>query len=325
MGARRGVADDRCMIEMHTNTILAGVDGSKHSADALALANLLAPHFQAEAVAAFVHPYGDYQRALGDGRYGDALRELADSVHDQMRDLGVPVDERRLLLVADRSAARGLERVADERHAMLIAVGASHRSRLGRALRGGTAERLMSGAPSPVAIAPSGYADEPRSLETIGIAFDGSPESYAALAWTKALARAGEMRVRVLTVHQPLVYAVPAFQSVPMVTEDKVVEDHLGRLLDEAARELEASDIEVEGRLMRGDAAGLLAEQSEELDLLVSGSRGYGPHRAVLLGSVSGALVRHAHSPVVVLPNDARVHEAPVGDRAHAPTAGATS
>ena len=32
------------------------------------------------------------------------------------------------------------------------------------------------------------------------------------------------------------------------------------------------------------------------------GSRGYGPHRAVLLGSVSGRLVRESASPVLVVP-----------------------
>jgi nucleotide-binding universal stress UspA family protein len=37
------------------------------------------------------------------------------------------------------------------------------------------------------------------------------------------------------------------------------------------------------------------------LDQLVGGSRGYGPLRAVLLGSVSSALVRSAQSPLVVL------------------------
>jgi nucleotide-binding universal stress UspA family protein len=46
----------------------------------------------------------------------------------------------------------------------------------------------------------------------------------------------------------------------------------------------------------------VLAEQSRTSDLVVVGSRGYGPHRAVLLGSVSGHLVREAACPVVVVP-----------------------
>jgi nucleotide-binding universal stress UspA family protein len=49
----------------------------------------------------------------------------------------------------------------------------------------------------------------------------------------------------------------------------------------------------------------VLRERSGELDLLVLGSRGHGPVRAVLLGSVSSALVRSAESPVVVIPREA--------------------
>jgi nucleotide-binding universal stress UspA family protein len=40
----------------------------------------------------------------------------------------------------------------------------------------------------------------------------------------------------------------------------------------------------------------------EDYDVLVCGSRGYGPARSVLLGGVSSRLVRHARLPVVVVP-----------------------
>ena len=64
-------------------------------------------------------------------------------------------------------------------------------------------------------------------------------------------------------------------------------------------------DIDASETLMDGDARELLARESGELDLLVVGSRGYGPLRAVLLGSVSSALVRSAQSPLVVVPRAA--------------------
>jgi nucleotide-binding universal stress UspA family protein len=58
-------------------------------------------------------------------------------------------------------------------------------------------------------------------------------------------------------------------------------------------------------RKIEGGAAEALADTSADLDLLVVGSRGYGPLRAVLLGSVSTALVRSAQSPLVVVPRGA--------------------
>jgi nucleotide-binding universal stress UspA family protein len=39
-----------------------------------------------------------------------------------------------------------------------------------------------------------------------------------------------------------------------------------------------------------------------DVDLLVCGSRGYGPVRRVLLGTVSSALVRQASVPTLVVP-----------------------
>jgi nucleotide-binding universal stress UspA family protein len=60
--------------------------------------------------------------------------------------------------------------------------------------------------------------------------------------------------------------------------------------------------LHAEARLLTGDPAEALVGESETLDVLVAGSRGYGPMRAVLLGSVSRALVRAAACPVVVSP-----------------------
>jgi nucleotide-binding universal stress UspA family protein len=40
----------------------------------------------------------------------------------------------------------------------------------------------------------------------------------------------------------------------------------------------------------------------EDADVLVCGSRGYGPARRVLLGGVSSRLLRHARLPVIVVP-----------------------
>jgi nucleotide-binding universal stress UspA family protein len=67
--------------------------------------------------------------------------------------------------------------------------------------------------------------------------------------------------------------------------------------------------------LLTGDAALVLAEVSAELGLLICGSRGYGPLRAVLLGSVSARLVRSAGCPLLITP---RGHGEELATRAHA-------
>jgi len=65
------------------------------------------------------------------------------------------------------------------------------------------------------------------------------------------------------------------------------------------------------------DPADTLVRVSENLDILVCGSRGYGPLRAVVLGGVSRRVAAEAHCPVIVLPRgieaplDALMSEAP--------------
>jgi nucleotide-binding universal stress UspA family protein len=62
------------------------------------------------------------------------------------------------------------------------------------------------------------------------------------------------------------------------------------------------SDVSVTGLLLTGDPAKELAARSAELDLLVIGSRGYGPMHSVLVGGVSGRVMRSAECPVIVVP-----------------------
>ena len=61
-------------------------------------------------------------------------------------------------------------------------------------------------------------------------------------------------------------------------------------------------DVPVEADTFVEDPADVLIRVSEHLDLLVCGSRGYGPLRAVLLGGVSRRLTAEAQCPVIVLP-----------------------
>jgi nucleotide-binding universal stress UspA family protein len=50
----------------------------------------------------------------------------------------------------------------------------------------------------------------------------------------------------------------------------------------------------------------LAAASASGVDLLVAGSRGYGPLHAVVAGSVSRHLAHHAACPVLVVPRGAR-------------------
>jgi nucleotide-binding universal stress UspA family protein len=59
--------------------------------------------------------------------------------------------------------------------------------------------------------------------------------------------------------------------------------------------------------LRSGSAGAVLAEASADFDLLVAGSRGYGPLKRTMLGTATRELLDGAHCPVLILPRAAGV------------------
>jgi nucleotide-binding universal stress UspA family protein len=285
-----------------TGSVIVGVDGSERSIDALALADLLGPALGRDVVMAYVHPFKQLSSMFAPGEYERLVREVAESTFDQARTHLRSVQEPHMQLVSDSSPAAGLHTLAEREQAALIVIGSSHRTRSGRVLLGGTGERLLAGAPAAVAVAPAGYAGAAQRIQLLGSGFDGSSESYRALVWAAELARATSARLRVLSVYErTLPAALAVGPGLRTASINDVLRRRRGEELAGAVSRL-ASGIDVTQRLLDGNAELLLASESSELDLLVVGSRGYGPLRAALLGSVSSALVRSAQSPLVVVP-----------------------
>jgi nucleotide-binding universal stress UspA family protein len=290
--------------------IIAGVDGTERSADALALADLLAERLGARLLLVHTHPYGALSRTIDHQQYEQMVRSIFDSTFFQAQTLIGEDRDREMRVIASDSPAAGLQRIAEREQAQLIVLGPSHRSGLGRVRPGSVGERLLSGAPVPVAIAPRGYADEEPRLEQLTAGFDGSPESNQALQWAVNLVRVGgDSRLRLVSVHRPIAFghvsAGGAFagETVNQALRRDLSQQHMAAIAAHGGK--------VDGSLREGDAATVLVDASRESDLLVLGSRGYGPLRAVLLGSVSQAVIRHATCPVVVMPRNATQGQGP--------------
>jgi nucleotide-binding universal stress UspA family protein len=230
------------------------------------------------------------------------------------------------------SAARALHEEAERSEATMLVVGSSRRARSGRALAGGTAERLLHGAPCPVDVVPRDWTVEER-IATIGVAYVDSEEAREAVRAAWALARRTGARLRAFTV----VRETPGMrlEIEPRYEEGqtgKELIDVLGEYKLRAAEQLSAlieelgGEVPVEADALVGDPAELLVDLSRSLDLMVLGSRGYGPLRAVLLGSVSARVAREAHCPVTVLPRGVRAPlDALLGERTSGTAGFATS
>jgi nucleotide-binding universal stress UspA family protein len=267
---------------------------------------MLAQRLRAPLLLVHTHRHDPRSRTLEQTEYEQMVRSFFDSTFFQVQALMEGEREREMRVIASDSPAAGLQRIAEHEQAQLIVVGPSHRSGLGRVRPGSVGERLLSGAPVPVAIATRGYADQEPRLEHLTAGFDGPPESSQALHWAVNLAGAGDGRVRLISVHTPIalgyISAGGAFagESVNQALRRDLTQQHTAAIAAHGER--------VDGALRNGDAATVLIDASRSSDMLVLGSRGYGPLRAVLLGSVSQAVIRHATCPVVVVPRSA-THE----------------
>jgi nucleotide-binding universal stress UspA family protein len=194
------------------------------------------------------------------------------------------------------SIGRGLHELAESIDADLLVVGSSQHGAVGRVLLGDDTRAALDGAPCAVAIAPAGYANDPRLFREIGVGYDGSPESIHALAVAGELAVERGARLSAFEA-----VSVPA---VALASGPASVDDCLQELLDDARARVSALD-GVEAHAVYGQPAEELAMFSASVDLLVVGSRGYGPLGRLVHGSTSHRLARMARCPLLVLPRAA--------------------
>jgi nucleotide-binding universal stress UspA family protein len=293
--------------------ILVGVDASERSEDAIALGLELARTTSARVVVATVFADDDVPTRADNAGYRFALeddaRAVAQRLAEPLTELG---DERiELRTIARLSPAHGLHDLAEAEGAAIIVVGSSHTGRLGRVLPGGTGERLLHGAPCAVVVVPLGYRSAVHELRRIGVADDGSVEARAALraATELTLATGGELQVIRVQPEMVTIAASPdavgAYGAMREAANRDTL-DALEKIVDAVEPGAHARAV-----FLEGDPATRLAEASRELDLLLTGSRTYGPLRSVLVGGVTGPLLRDARCPVLVVP---RGVEAPLGD-----------
>lgn len=285
--------------------VIVGVDESERSRDAIVLARRVAAVLDAKLLAVYVHPVDELAGHLAAGSLPKARRildEAAEMAHAQVRDLASEMEVDDVRLRTASSAAAGLHAAAVEEDTQLIVLGSSQRSGVDRVFPGSTANRLLSGSPVAVAIAPVGYAERGPDEGAVGCGYDRSPAAREALKWAAEFARRGRRPLRVLAVQRQLAFGhVGVTGAFGAKSANDELRAGLNEDLEQAVRALPLESVETE--ILEGDPAQRLAASSPGLALLVLGSRGYGPIRSVLLGSVSAGVARTAACPVLVVPS----------------------
>jgi nucleotide-binding universal stress UspA family protein len=273
--------------------IILGYDASEQSHDALALTRLLASDGEHSIVVAHVIP----QPPPYDARTKEYVKLVHRHDHSVLDPAlaalsGLRVEPRP---IESGSPARGLHELVEEEGASLVVIGSTHRSPVGRVVLGSVGEILLSGTPASIAIAPKGFASRvPDAIRTVAAGFKPGSEGRAALRAAATLASELRAKLRAIAVKETL---MRTRRARPGHGDEG---PSLEEALEDALADVQALD--AERVVVTGGAAEELARAGLDSDLLVVGSRGYGPIHHTLLGSVSAKLMRSSTTPLLVVP-----------------------
>lgn len=252
--------------------VVVGVDGELGGRDAIAFAQSL------------IHESGELTLANVWTRDGSDLLE---------RERAAARVDAQLQTVDGDSIGLALHELTDRSSADLLVVGSSRRGLTERVFLGGVTRAALHDASCPVAVAPRGYSRQPHPVNTIGIGYNGSPESEQAVVVGRRLAAKTGARLSALEV----VSTAPRDTMADFYNPGVSIARALRR-----AKERIAKLGDVEPHAVFGTPSEELALYSGSLDLLIVGSRDNGAPGRLLLGSTSLAVARSVRCALLVLP-----------------------
>ena len=149
----------------------------------------------------------------------------------------------------------------------------------------------------------------------IVVGVDGSVPSKSALSWAVEQGRlTGAVVEAVIAWEFPVTYGYPI--PVSAVDWEQLAQQAVGEAVADAAEAAEGTaPVKVTYKVVEGNAAQVLLDESAGADLLVVGNRGHGGFVEALLGSTSQHCVHHAGCPVVVIRDSVTGHAPERGSR----------
>jgi nucleotide-binding universal stress UspA family protein len=265
--------------------IVIGAHPKRHEPEPIELGLMLSrlTHAPIDVVGTFWFDVTPQRTACED--YSQTLRDRVQrALENAGGDPGLAGDVR--IHVGFGPAKQAIQETASRVGAGLIVVGSAHRGAVGHMALGSTTDRVLGGAPCPVAVGPRGFRDEGVAPERVGVAFEDTDGGRAALRAGAAIARQTGARLIAYTVIRPNTHD----------TERRRAEVAVDRVIAELA-----DDVHPKARVLTGEVDALVGE-SRGLDFLVWGSRRPGPVRAPLAFGLSSKLARQVACPFVVVP-----------------------
>lgn len=299
---------------MFPTKVLLAVDGSEEAFQAARTAVALARKTGSELHVAYVEPLPDpyalpessiHHPEMRDEIRAMARREATERIGEEAKRVGTLGEVAGTHPLIGRPDVE-IPHLAEELGAGLIVLGSRGLGFVRRTLMGSVSHSVVRHAHGPVLVVREGDEVLP---DRILLAVDGSAESGLAVAAAADLSEKTGAEVHVAYVlPTPAQLYGPHYYSPEM--KDRLLEqaeEKSHEFLDRQARKVKEAGGRVAGtHLATGRPEAEIVRLAGELGtgLTVLGSRGLGGVRRALLGSVSDAVVRHAHNPVLVVRED---------------------
>lgn len=279
--------------------IVVGCDGSPEGRDALALGAAIASTTGGRLSLVGVFPPSLLPIPGVTDR--KTLRAQTTSALRRERDLFAP--DAFIHTIADGSVARALSHYAERSGAKLVVIGSSPSAAQGHVAISRRGRQLLYDAPFSLALAARGLHQRGARLKAVAVGYDGGPEAKAALALAAELAHAAQARllVRCVVEDQVPVLTMEEWMAVKDWRHDQMWEDARRNLLSEAEAATARLRTPADVSATVGDPGYELRELSAAVDLVVVGSRRWGPIARLVTGGVGETLVGGASSSVLIV------------------------
>jgi nucleotide-binding universal stress UspA family protein len=237
--------------------------------------------------------------------------QLMEEVKDLGRDQGLEVTT----AVLQGHVVQTLLEYAKNNGISMIIAGTHGHSALSQLLQGGTTHSLVSLADVPVLVVKNHPAvPSPElslfmsNMQKILVAYDGYPQSKAALSWAVEIAKIIGAEVTAVTVfetfHMGLAYTMSDGGSESMTAAKlQEIEEKNASMMEEAKDLAKEQGMEISTQLLNGSVLEGLLEYTENngIDIVVVGAQGRWVLDKLPLGSVPHGLISLSPVPVMVV------------------------
>ena len=289
------------MVSVSGAPVVVGVDGSASALMAVRLAadEAAVRNRPLRVVHAFIWP--QLRAPLGPSPFGPAeggLRNQAERVVAEAVAEATKATPGVTVTGAVVTGAPAVVLIRESRHAALVVTGSRGLGGFSGLLVGSVAVQVAAHAECPVTVA----RGTPRPDGPVVVGVDGSPLSNLAVGFAaEEAALRGTDLVAVRAFAGPV--STGPGDMLPLVYDMDLLESQENLVLAESLAGIRERypDVPVTARLVRGRTADALIEQSRSAQLVVLGARGLGGFAGLLLGSVSQAVLHHAHCPLAIV------------------------